>query len=282
MAVFCKNSRTFVLIVNIYIYSMQAERLSFFSNLDVSDEITCPFLGRKVVVTGSFSTDRRTIRSTLLKLGASEVRYDKLQRSTHFLLVGENPDQEVLDYYRLYVHDGYNVCRIGEEDLGRIYNGDYAPYRMPAEMVKELHLTEEHLYWSAPEICGLKNLRQSSPLRIMDGSTILYGREIFVHISLMDMYPELPQLVGCLGAYANTELADDADSILMPRNMPAEVCRAVEEYYNSSCATQFNMPFILFEDLIDYIQQRVDTYRDEVMTELMNRFRCRDGHKSAR
>ncbi|MDE5560290.1 MAG: hypothetical protein K2J00_00565 [Bacteroidaceae bacterium] len=261
---------------------MQAEQLSFFSDLDESDVLTCPFLGRRVVVTGHFSTDRRTIRSTLLKLGASEVRYDKLQRSTHFLLVGDSPDQEVLDYYRLYVHDGYNVCRIGEEDLERICNGDYAPYRMPAEMVKELHLTEEHLYWSAPEIRGLKNLRQSSPLRIMDGNTVLYGREIFVHISLMDIYPELAQLIGCLGAYANTELADDADSILMPRDMPAEVCRAVEEYYNASRATQFNLPFILLEDLIDYIQQRVDTYSDEVMSELMNRFHCRDNHNGER
>ena len=74
---------------------MQAEQLSLFDDFDAAPTLPCPFLGRKVVATGTFPQSRQTLRSTLLKLGATEVRYDKLQRNTHFLLVGENPDPEV-------------------------------------------------------------------------------------------------------------------------------------------------------------------------------------------
>lgn len=248
---------------------MQAEQLSLFDDFDASPTIPCPFQGRKVVVTGSFQQSRQTLRSTLLKLGATEVRYDKLQRNTHFLLVGDAPDPEVINYWRLYVHDGYNIRRITAEDLQRIQGGSYAVYQMPEDMPKELHLTQEHLYWTAPEISGLKNTRLISPLAL-NSHDILYNKEIFVHTSIMDSMPTLAQALGCLGAYANTEMADDTDCILISQTMPKDICQAVEKYYNSSRATQFNIPFIILEDLLEFLQQRYSTYPDEVLGELLN------------
>lgn len=248
---------------------MQAEQLSLFDDFDASPTLPCPFLGRKVVATGSFTQSRQALRSTLLKLGASEVRFDKLQRNTHFLLTGDCPDPEVINYWILYVHDGYNIRRLTAEDLQHIQGGDYSAYQMPEDMPKELHLTHEHVYWVAPEISGLKNTRQISPLAL-NTPDVLYGKEIFVHPSIMDSMPTLAQALGCLGAYANTEMADDTDCILIPKAMPQDICVAVEHYYNSSRATQFNIPFIILEDLQEYLQRRTLQFPDPILSNLIS------------
>jgi hypothetical protein len=247
---------------------MQAEQLSLFDDFDASPTLPCPFLGRKVVATGSFTQSRQALRSTLLKLGASEVRFDKLQRNTHFLLTGDCPDPEVINYWLLYVHDGYNIRRLTADDLQHIQGGDYSAYQMPEDMPKELHLTHEHVYWVAPEISGLKNTRQISPLAL-NTPDVLYGKEIFVHPSIMDSMPTLAQALGCLGAYANTEMDEMTDSILIPGSMPKAICRSIEEYYNASKATLFNIPFIILEDLITYIRERVTMFPDEAISQLL-------------
>lgn len=246
---------------------MQAEQLSFFDELDFSNAATCPFLGRKVAITGTFPLGRQALRSAILKLGASEVRYDKLQRTTHILLVGDSPNQEVLNYWRLYVHDGYNILRLKADDFRRISDGEYSAYQAPKEITKDLHITREHLYWKAPEIESLKNLRKISPIAL-DRSDILYSKEIFMHTSIMEEYPKLAQALGCLGAYANTEMAEDTDCILIPESMPDIVCQRVEEYYNASRATQFNTPFIILEDLLSFLEKRCTDFPDDVLHSL--------------
>ena len=263
----CKNNCTFAL--SYHIGLMQAEQLSLFDDFNTPASIPSPFLGRRVVVTGTFSQSRQTLRSTLLKLGAAEVRYDKLQRGVHFLLAGENPVPDVISYWRLYVHDGYNIRRLSAEDLQRMQGGDYAAYQTPEEMVKELHLTHEHLYWTAPEISSLKETRQVSPVSL-DSMDVLYGKEIFVHRSIMESMPQLAQALGCLGAYANIEMSDDIDFILIPKDMPADICGAVENYYNSSRSTMFNVPFVILEDLLSYLQERIQRFPDEVLSQLIN------------
>lgn len=227
-------------------------------------------MGRRVAVTGQFATGRQALRGALLRMGAAEVKFDKLQRNTHFLLMGDAPDTDVVNYLKLYVHDGYNIRSLSATDLNRIKAGDYAPYQTPEDMAKSLHLTRGHLYWTAPEISGLKNIRQASPLALKD-MEVLYGKEVFVHVTIMERHPELAQLIGCLGGYANTEMADDTDCILMPADMPREVCQAVEQYYNAGRSTRFDTPFIILEDLVAYLRQRTARIPDSTMAELMGK-----------
>lgn len=243
-------------------------QLSLFDNVNTEEEVTAPFLGRKITVTGTFPQGRQSLRSTLMRLGAAEVRYDKLQRGTHFVLCGENPDPDVMGYHKLYVHDGYNIRLLTAQDLQEILHGNNNTYLMPEEIRKDLHITKEHLYWEAPEICGLKNQRQKSPV-CLDKDDILYGKEIFVHISILNEQPEIAQALGCLGAYANTEMAEDTDCILISRDMPEAVCKDVERYYNESRATQFNIPFIILEDLTDFLLHRSQKFPDETLSALL-------------
>ena len=249
---------------------MQGEQLSLFDDFNDTPVVPSPFLGRKVTITGTFSQGRQALRSVLLRLGATEVRYDKLQRSTHFFLVGDNPSADVLSYHRLYVHDGYNIRYLSVLDLQRIQAGEYAPYQVSEEITKELHLTREHLYWKAPEISEQKSVRAASPVAL-DSMSVLYGMEIFVHVSIMHQMPELAQALGCLGAYSNTEIDDDTDCILISHTMPKEICDAVETHYNKARATQFNTPFIILEDLIEYLKRRVAEFPDNTLSSLLDR-----------
>jgi inner membrane protein involved in colicin E2 resistance len=86
----------------------------------------------------------------------------------------------------------------------------------------------------------------------------------------MDSAPTLAQALGCLGAYANTEMADDTDCILIPKSMSRDICQSVEQYYNSSRATQFNIPFILLEDLQAYIMDRAQQFPDPTFLSLIS------------
>jgi hypothetical protein len=248
--------------------NMKVEQLSFFDLINDTPAMACPLDGRRVAITGCFTQSRQALRSSLLRLGASDVKFDKLQRNTHFLLVGENPNADIINYWRLYVHDGYNICRLHADDLRRIQEGDYAPYQVAEEVCKDVHITKEHLFWNAPEIEGLKNTRAISPFQLKDFAC-LYGQEIYVHHSIIDKIPELAQAMGCLGAYANTEQAEDTDSIIMPLSLPQEICSDIEEYYNNSRATQFNTPFIILEELIEFLNKRVENYPDKTLAELM-------------
>ena len=63
---------------------MHVEQLSLFDEFDLEHKELCPFLNRKVSVTGVFTLGRQALKSKLLKLGASDVRFDALQRNTHF------------------------------------------------------------------------------------------------------------------------------------------------------------------------------------------------------
>ena len=96
---------------------MHVEQLSLFEEFDLEHKELCPFLNRKVSVTGVFTLGRQALKSKLLKLGASDVRFDALQRNTHFLLVGEMPNEVVMDYWRMYVHDGYNIKLLSLTDF---------------------------------------------------------------------------------------------------------------------------------------------------------------------
>jgi hypothetical protein len=81
--------------------------------------------------------------------------------------------------------------------------------------------------------------------------------------------PNIAQALGCLGAYANTEIAEDTDYILIPKSIPQAVCQAVEKFYNNSRTTTFNTPFVILEDLIEFLIRRVAEFPDEALEELM-------------
>ncbi len=234
---------------------MSVQQMDLFNDAGVSVSVPCPFAGRKVVLTGDFPRGRQHMRSVLLRLGAADVRFDKPQRSTHFLVVGDNPQQDTMEYYRLYRHDGYNMRLLTLGDVQSIQDGNYVDYQVPEETGKRLHLSKEEVYWSPASISGHKSERLASPLTL-DGMSVLYGREIFVHESISSAFPGLCQDIGNLGGYANNVMSDDIDSIVVPASLPRVVLQYVEDFYNASRAQQFNIPFIILEDLLEYLKKR--------------------------
>lgn len=232
------------------------EQLDLFAGMDFESSQPCPLKGRKITVTGQFQIGRQQLSSTLKRLGADDVKWDKLSRGTHFLLVGEEPNQETINYWQLYRHDGFCARRLSIEDLQKIQDGIYAPYTLPeGDVKKQLHLIREDIWWNPPQISGLKNNRKSSPIAL-DSMSELYGGEIFLHPIITETYPNIRQQIGNLGGYANAEMSDEIDSIVIPEALPKEILASIEDYYNKSRSQQFNIPFIILEDLIQYLDAR--------------------------
>lgn len=229
--------------------------MDLFSNIDIEECPKCPIYGCKVALTGEFSIGRQATRSVLLKLGATEVRYDKLTRSTHVLVIGQDPNAETINMLNLYRHDGYNISVLTPLDIQKIQNGIYSPYSVPKENIKRLHITKDIVWWQMPEIANLKNERTASPIDLSLTDAPLYGKELFVHESIFNSRPQLFQQIGNLGGYANTQIDLETDAIVIPKNLPQEICKCVEDFYNFSKSTIFNTPFIIFEELVEYLQQ---------------------------
>lgn len=234
---------------------MPAQQMDLFSEVGIEESLPCPLKGRRVVVTGDFPRGRQNMKGTLLRLGAADVRFDKPQRSTHFLVVGDNPPEDTMQYYRLYRHDGYGMRLLGLADVQAIQDGNYSDYQVPETVEKRLLLNRDEVYWTPASISGHKSERLASPL-VLDGLSVLYGREIYVHESVSAAYPLLCQGIGDLGGYANNVMSDDIDSIVVPDSLPREVLQDVEDFYNASRAQQFNIPFIILEDLLGYLEWR--------------------------
>ena len=234
---------------------MSEQQLDLFSQAEIPQSTPCPIMGRRVVVAGDFPRGRQNMKSTLLRLGATDVRFDKPQRITHFLVIGDNPPADTMEYYRLYKHDGYNIRLLHLQDIQSIQDGNYGEYQVPETVVKQLHLDRDQVYWTPASISGHKSERLASPLAL-DSMSELYGREIFLHPSISAIHPQLCQQIGNLGGYANDAMADDTDSIVVPASLPREILQEVEDYYNASRAQQFNIPFIILEDLLQYIENR--------------------------
>ena len=229
------------------------EQLDLFSDFDLEQTPECPIIGREVVLAGDFPQGRQAMRSTLLKLGASKVRYDRPSRTTHVIVVGENAPAETINYAKLYRHDGYNIQLLTIVDIQRIKDGDYASYHIPEQIVKNLHVSAETVWWQMPEIANLKTQRAASPIDLRSAPAPLYGKEIFLHESIFDSMPSLYQEIGNRGGYANVTIDDDTDAIVIPRSLPKEICQAVEDYYNRSKSVSFNVPFIILEELTEYL-----------------------------
>ena len=229
------------------------EQLDFFSDIEMEHAPKCPITGREVVLAGDFPQGRQAMRSTLLKLGAAKIKYDRPSRSTHIIVVGDNAPTEIINYARLYHHDGYNIQMLSPSDIQHIQVGNYTPYHIPEQMVKDLRITPEIVWWEMPEIANLKTQRAASPIDLYATPAPLYGKELFVHESIFESMPTLFQEIGNRGAYANITIDDETDAIVIPRSLPKEICQAIEDYYNNSKSTTFNIPFVILEELIEYL-----------------------------
>ena len=258
-------------------------------------DIPNPLKGKRVCLSGEFRMPNKELNAKLKAVGVekidrvSETRIYKeedaippVKESTHFFIVGSNPNEESLKRYALNEHDGFHAVMINEDKLYMFLNGQFSEEdKVPETVEKKLNIDISYYNWKAPVINGKTFVsRLSSPLEYeMKGwQNTIYQNEIYVpDIPGIDM-DAFRQIIGNLGGYANRQYYDDTNIVMLgdstlqklEQGIKDDVIIEIENQYNNSNAKVFNVQFTCESDFIKWVEYLMDRYPDESTINYMN------------
>lgn len=90
-----------------------------------------PFYDKKVVITGVFNMDRNEMAARLKDMGADI--NGSISRKTNFVVVGEDAGPSKLQKIDTLKSQGYNIVVLHQDDIDKIFNGEWDDYLMKDE-----------------------------------------------------------------------------------------------------------------------------------------------------
>ena len=194
-----------------------------FSDDDFQQE--APFTGRSVCLLGSVP---KPLRQKILALGA-DIKQG-LSRNVHYVVLGKDASASSLEQLRQLAFNGYNPKVLNEGDVESILQGHYSSYAVPEQISKSLRLTFQHYL--------------DSRLSYDGGMNPLYTKELYL---ATDTRPELYQMLGNRGIYANAYIDDTTDVLVisdaslhrLQEGQTDESLHYIEQQYNQSRAQAF-------------------------------------------
>ena len=269
---------------------MDNQQLSMFTQAELPN----PLKGKRICLTGDFRMPQKELYAKLKSVGVekidrvSDTRIYKegepippIKESTHFFVVGSNPNEDSLKRFALNEHDGYHAKMITEEKLYEFLSGHFTEADMVPEIVeKRLQIDISYYNWSAPTINSKTFVsRVSSPLGFDEEGKVnpISEMEIFVpDIPLVDMYA-FRQMIGNLGGYANREYFDDTDLIMLSdetlhkleKGIKDDVILDIENRYNKSNTKIFNIQFTSETDFVNWVKRRLEIHPDKSTMNLL-------------
>lgn len=259
------------------------------------DDMVNPLKGKRVCLTGEFRMPNKELNAKLKAVGVdkidrvSETRIYKeedaippVKESTHFFIVGSNPNEESIKRYALNEHDGFHAVMINEDKLYMFLNGQFSEEdKVPETVEKKLNIDIGYYNWKAPVINGKTFVsRLSSPLEyVMKGwQNPIYQKEIYVpDMPSVDM-DAFRQIIGNLGGYANRQYYDDTNIVMLgistlqklEQGIKDDVIIKIENQYNNSNAKIFNVQFTCESDFIKWVEYLMERYPDESTINYLN------------
>lgn len=206
-----------------------------------------PFFDRKVVVTGTFSFDRRALASKLKSMGAD---IDSgITKKTNYVIIGNEPGPSKIEKLDKLIRDGYNIRKIFEDDLNKIFAGDTEEFVTEKEVRKDLdftydHFLSNHINWNPPT----------------------YNVEMFWGKGFREQRYCIYQITGNYGNWGNWELCPEVQVCVLSNStieklkngIKDETIKYIEDYYNKDKSINFNFKFLAEEDIISYCR---DNYK---------------------
>ena len=270
---------------------MSNQELDMFGFYDMVN----PLKGKRVCLTGEFRMPNKELNAKLKAVGVdkidrvSETRIYKeedaippVKESTHFFIVGSNPNEESIKRYALNEHDGFHAVMINEDKLYMFLNGQFSEEdKVPETVEKKLNIDIGYYNWKAPVINGKTFVsRLSSPLEyVMKGwQNPIYQKEIYVpDMPSVDM-DAFRQIIGNLGGYANRQYYDDTNIVMLgvstlqklEQGIKDDVIIEIENQYNNSNAKIFNVQFTCESDFIKWVEYLMERYPDESTINYLN------------
>lgn len=223
-------------------------QFSLFGDADFAAD--SPLKGRVVCILGTFRQPAKKIQQFFTALGADCRLSTKVSRNVHYVLVGRGAPADQLDYIRTLEYHGYCPRVLSQEGLDDMMQGHRSQYSVPAEISKNLHLTPSHY-----SNCRLRY--GSSP------GNPLYTRELFVAPDTVTPQPQLYQLLGDNGIYANPYIDDTTDVIVISDatlsrlhdGLRDDTMRTIEASYNASRSQTFRYVMTCESELLGWLER---------------------------
>ena len=243
-----------------------------------------PLTNRRIGFLGKFK-NRSILIKKIKEYGASEKSKEGITRDTQILVMGSDIKRDDLNRLTCYEHDGWKFLKISENDLHKIFNGNYANYYTPETPIKQVSIDMNYYHWTPPVISDdggdedNVGVRCSSPL-VYGEKNPIYGMEIYVPNRTDANMNVIRQLIGNFGGYANTEYFDDTNVIMLgdstlkklEQGIKDEVILNIENSYNKSNTRMFNIQFTSERDFITWVEERMEKYPDESTLALLKKY----------
>lgn len=233
-------------------------------DLSLAKDTSHPFYDRKVVVTGVFKQGRKELADYLKNNGADI--NTSISKNTDFVLIGEEPGPKKIEKLDALLSDGFEVCRIYQEDLDKIISGNYEGYQVKKGTNKDLNLTYAHY---------LNHNAASS-----ESVNPIYGKELYFSNSKDKEFNSFAQLAGNFGAFGDPFLCPDTNLCILTSSTIESLkngekdntIRYIESYYNATKANKFDYTFISVDDILSFCKDRIDKTGDTISLELYNKY----------
>lgn len=274
---------------------MSSQQLDLFGETAIVN----PLSGKRICLTGVFRMPQKEINAKLKAIGVdpksinwvSDTRTYKegdpippVKESTHFFVVGRNPNEDSLKRFALNEHDGFHAKMISEEKFYEFLAGRFTDEDMVPDIVeKKLHLDYSYYNWAPPVINGKTFVtRVTSPLSYDSEcrSNPITRQEIYVpDFPGVDMYV-VRQLIGNLGGYGNKEFFDETNIVMLSdstlkklkQGIKDDVILGIENRYNNSNSKIFNIQFTSESDFINWAKIWIEKFSDESSRPLLEKY----------
>ena len=214
-----------------------------FSDADFQQET--PFAGRSICLLGKFRQASKALQQRLQTLGA-EVKQG-LSRSLHYVVLGRDVPSDAQERLRQLNYHGYCPKILNEADLDNILGGHYSSYATPVQVRKDLHLTYQHYLDAQLHFEGRENP--------------LYTKELYL---APDVTPDLYQMLGNRGIYANAYIDDTTDVLVisdsslrcLQEGKDDASIRHIETWYDQSRSQTFRFTMTSEAELLAWLNKR--------------------------
>lgn len=223
-----------------------------------------PFYDRKVVITGLFDIERQALASRLKKMGADID--STVTKRTNFVLVGKEPGWAKMEKVDKLNMNGFNIRKLHQEDIDRIFAGEWEDYLVGKENKKELNLTYEHL--SSPEFHIPVTAWNINPF---------VNKEFYCGKGMSGNSDFIAQMFGNVGAYCSPRIDKDIEACIISDSTAEalkngekdETIIYIQDTYNAMKSQAFDYKFVIESEFLDWIKKRTQNTGDSVTAKLI-------------
>ncbi len=226
------------------------------SNADVRN----PFYDRKVVITGIFTQERKSLGLQLKSMGAD---IDTgITKRTNYVLVGKDPGIKKIEKIEKLIHDGYKIRKLYQEDIDAIFAGNWENYHATKEVVKDIDLTINHY--------------NTHHVNFENGINIIASKELYYGKGFKGNFDLFNQITGNLGACGDNEIYPETNICVLSNSSieklekgeKDETILYIQDFYNNNKSITFDFKFMSENDILTFCAKRCEECGDEVTKEL--------------